>query len=145
MHARRSLILAAFALCLPLAARAQELPKANKFEAADWYQVTYYRFKPGKVAEARTLLYDHLIPTDRAAGRDVVNYDVRVGEWHHVAFFPMPEGASDLEWRINPQGERWQAELAKKMGGARQATELLDRWNALIEASKTEIVMRRRP
>ena len=145
MLPRRSLILAALAFCLPISVRAQELPKANKFEASDWYLVTYYRFKPGKAAEARDILYDHFIPTDRAAGREVANYDTRIGDWHHIAFFPMPEGAADLEWRVNPLGERFQAELAKKLGGARQATELMDKWNALIEETKTEVVMRRRP
>jgi hypothetical protein len=142
---RWALVIAALAVGTAQDLRGQELPKASKFPDADWYQVTYYRFKPGKVAEARSILYDHLIPTDKVAGRDVLNFDYRVGEWHHIAFFPLPEGAQDLTWQLNPVGERWNEELAKKLGGPREATELLSRWNDLIDETKTEVVMRRKP
>ena len=140
-----SIVLFAFALVITVTpfATAQELPKAAKYENVIWYHVGYYKFKPGKVDDALKLIYDHFVPADKAAGREVLNFDMRIGEWHHVAYFPMDDGASGLAWKFAPNQEKFQAELAKQLGGVEKALELLAKWNELVVDSKEEIVMRR--
>ena len=140
-----SMVLSAFAFVLMMThfANAQELPKAAKYENVNWYQVEYFKFKPGKADDALNIIYDHFVPADKAAGREIINFDTRIGEWHHVAYFPMEDGASGLAWKVAPKDEKWWAALAKQLGGATKALELLAKWGELVAETKSEIVMRR--
>ena len=140
-----SIVLFAFAFVLTVThlANAQELPKAAKYENVTWYPVGYFKFKPGKVDDALKIIYDHFVPADKASGREIINFDTRTGEWHHVVYFPMEDGASGLAWKVAPKGEKWWAELAKQLGGAKKAQELYAKFNELVADSKSGIVMRR--
>ena len=140
-----SIVLFAIAVVLMVTqfGNAQELPKAAKYENVTWYQVVYVKFKPGKVDDALKIIYDHFVQADKKSGREIINFDTRTGEWHHVVYFPMEDGASGLAWTVAPKGEKWWAELAKQLGGEKKAQELLAKFNELVADSKSEIVMRR--
>ena len=140
-----SIVLSAFAFVLMVThfANAQELPKAAKYENVTWYQVVYVKYKPGKVDDALKIIYDHFVPAGKASGREVINFDMRTGEWHHVVYFPMEDGASGLAWKVGPKVEKWWAELAKQVGGGKEAQDLYAKYIGLIADEKSEIVMRR--
>jgi len=140
-----SIVLSAFAFVLMVTpfANAQELPKAAKYENVTWYQVVYIKFKPVKADDALKIIYDHFVPADKASGREIINFDTRTGEWDHVVYFPMEDGASGLAWKVAPKGEKWWAELAKQLGGAKKAQDLLAKFYELVADRKSEIVMRR--
>ncbi len=140
-----SIVLSAFAFILMVThfANAQELPKAAKYENVTWYEAVYIKFKPGKADDALKIIYDHFVPADKASGRKIINFDMRIGDWHHVVYFPMEDGASGLAWKVAPKDEKWWAELAKQLGGAKKARELLAKWNELVADSRSEMVMRR--
>ena len=86
----------AFVLMVTHFANAQELPKAAKYENVTWYSVGYIKFKPGKVDDGLKIIYDHFVPADKASGREIINFDTRTGEWHHVVYFPMEDGAERI-------------------------------------------------
>ena len=136
------LVAVVFVFLVSPATVAQELPKATKYEKVTWYTVGYYKFKPGKTDDVQKLLTDYFIPADKASGRAVINFDYLTGDWHHVAYFPMDGGASGLEWRVAPNDEKWWAALAKIAGGVEKAQELNDKFNEMVEESKTEVAMR---
>ncbi len=140
-----SIVLSAFAFVLMVThfANAQELPKAAKYENVTWYQALYFKFKSGKANDALKIIYDHFVLADKASGRKFINFDMRTGEWHHVVYFPIEDGASGLAWKVAPIDEKWWAELAKHLGGAKKAQELWAKWDELVADSKSEIVMRR--
>ncbi len=133
----------AFVLMVIPFANAQELPKAAKYENVTWYQVVSIKFKPGKTGDALKIIYDHFVPADKASGRQYMNFDMRTGEWHHVVYFPMEDGASGLAWKVSPNGEKWWTELAKQLGGAKEAQDLWAKYLELVADSKSEIVMQR--
>ena len=128
-------------VALPVAV-AQELPKAAKHENVKWYTVTYVKFVTSKAEDAQKLLTDYFIPADKASGRDVINFDTKVGEWDHIAFFPIEGGVAGLEWSVAPNEEKWWSALAKLAGSAAKAQALMDQYNESIAYSKSEVVMR---
>ena len=132
-----------FGLVLSPSVLAKELPKAAKYENVTWYIVNHTKFKPGKVDEGLKIIYEHFVPTDRAIGRDVITFEPLTGDWDHMVFFPMEDGASGIGWKVTPKGEKWWAEMAKRLGGAEKAQDLWARFNELVAERKSEIVMRR--
>ena len=135
------LILIAFVIVSLPAVNAQEVPKATKYADATWYVVTYYKFKSGLADDALDLVYKYFVPADKAAGRRVIHFDVNVGEWDHVAFFPL-EGPGDLAWQIGPSYVKVLQELVKQ-GGNDKLLEI-EKFESYIAHSKSEVVMRRK-
>lgn len=140
-----ALTVLSFTLTFTTTAGAQELPKAKKLENTAWFGVLSLKFKPDKFQEGRSIVFDHLAPAGTAAGMS----DVRVlepmgGEWDMLIFFPMKNGAADLEWEVSPDDERFFAELAKREGGAAQAMEVFGRYLGSLERSNYQIMLERR-
>ena len=134
------LVMMAFvSLSLPVVA--QDLPKAAQYEEGTWYVVTYYKFKSGMTDEALDLVYKYLVPADKASGRHVIHFDIIVGEWDHVAYFPM-EGPGDLIWQTEPSYVKLVQELARQ-GGMERVQEL-DKYESYIDFSRSEVVLRRK-
>ena len=121
--------------------KAQELPQAAKYEDATWYVATYYKFKSGMADDALDLVYKYFVPADKAAGRKVIHFDVNIGEWDHIAFFPL-EGPGDLAWQTSPDYVKVLQELVKQRGI--QIIQELDKYENLIAHSRSEVVMRRK-
>jgi hypothetical protein len=140
-----SIVLSVFTFVLMVTpfANAQDLPEGTKYENVTWYTTNSVKFKPGKVDEALNIIYDHFVPAGKESGQEVISFDMRTGEWHHVVYFPMEDGASGLAWKNSPKDIEWWAELTKQLGGEKEAQDLMAQFNELIADSKSEIVMRR--
>lgn len=120
----------------------QELPKATKYNDVTWYSVTYYKFQPGKASDALKLIYDYLVPAGKAAGYQVIHFDVSVGDWDHIAFFRMDGGPGDLGWETAPIYEKFVKILSDKFGPEKLRE--LDNFDSMIARSRSEVVMRRK-
>lgn len=119
---------------------AQELPKATKYKDVTWYGVTYYKFKPGMAGDALNLVYKYFVPADKAAGRKVIHFDGAIGEWDHVAFFPLEGGPADLGWEVSPIYEKVIQNLVKQHGIDKFRE--IEEFQSMIAYSKSELVMR---
>ena len=139
MHRMAVLFVAGSVLAMAFPVIAQELPKATKFQDAEYYTARYVKFKPGKVGEAYGIIRDHFVPVDKAIGRKVIAFHLQTGEWDQVVFFPLKEGPSELEWITSPTGEKWWAAFAKQEGGAENARELWQKFLGLVAHTKEEI------
>jgi hypothetical protein len=120
---------------------AQDLPKAEKHPNAKFYTAYYIKFKPGKIDEGRKIITDYFEVAGKNSDNRAIAFNYQSGNWHHVVYFPWA-AASDLEWKMSPAGERWWAELAKHVGGAQKAKELMARWGDLVADEKWEITIR---
>jgi hypothetical protein len=104
--------------------------------------MTYYKFVASKAEDAKKLITDYFIPADKASGRDLINFDVRIGEWDHITIYPLEGGVARLEWNETPNDEKWWGSFAKLAGGAARAQALMDQFNESIAHSKSEVLMR---
>lgn len=130
----------AVVLLAPCAA-AQEMPTAEMREGANYYIVTYTKFKPGMADEARELIYNHFWPVDKTIGREVIPFDNLTGEWDHVVYFPLEDGPGELAWEMSPTNEEWMTAFIEQEGGTASAEEIQRRFSELVEESRTELVM----
>jgi hypothetical protein len=117
---------------MPLLAPAQDLPKATKLEKVTWYYSVAVRFKNGKADEARKLIQQYFVPADKAVGVEVLAFTCQSGRWDSIFFLPMRDGIADLMWKVSPGNEQWFAALAKVAGGAKQAMEVVAKWDDLV-------------
>ena len=140
-HTIYGLLVIAFVFISFPAINAQELPKATKYTDVTWYSVTYYKFKPGMADNALDLVYKYFVPADKATGRRVIHFDVAIGEWDHIAYFPLDEGPGDLAWEVSPSYEKLIQELVNKLGIEKYRELDLE---SFVAYSKSEIVMRRK-
>ncbi len=134
------LSLLVFAGMLSPALKAQELPKAKKYEGVKWYGAVYWKWKSGKAQEGRKIVHDHLLPAAKAAGLKQLHFHFTTGEWSGVRYVPLDEGPSALEWQVRPNTEKFWAELAKREGGAEKALEMIGKVREDTAHSKVEIV-----
>ncbi len=109
------LSLLVFAGMLSPALRAQELPKAKKYEGVKWYGAVYWKWKPGKAQEGSKIVHDHLLPVVKTLGLKQLHFHFSTGEWSGVRYIPLDEGPSLLEWQVSPNTEKFWAELAKQV------------------------------
>ncbi len=137
---RALLLLIPLVFCLGQAA-AQE---AQRRENVDYYIALFTKFKPGTWSEAREIIYTHFWPTDQEIGRDVIPFDVLTGEWDHVVFFRMEGGPGDLAWQRSPTDVKWDAALAKKLGGQEAMETVMAHFQSLVDTEQTVIVARPR-
>ena len=131
------LVVSVFLLVLPAAA--QELPKAEKRENTKYYQANLVKFKAGKADEAYGYIYDHFVPVDKKIGRKIISFDFQSGNWDHVVYFPLEEGPGELGWITSPTEEKWWVAFAEQEGGVEKAQEMMQKFQATIAASKSEI------
>lgn len=124
-------------------AAAQEA-EARKRADVDYYVALFTKFKPGAWAEARQIIYSHFWPTDHQIGHEVIPFDVLTGEWDHVVFFRMEGGPGDLAWQRSPTDVKWDAALARKLGGEEAMQTVMKRFQSLIDREHTVIVARPR-
>ncbi len=132
-------------LLLPADGAGEEPPSARARGDVSWYSALRIRFKPGMEIEALDLAHKHFVPADAAIGRDIINFDLQTGDWHHVVFFPLQAGPSDLNWLVSPREAEWWAAFARLEGGVERAREIFEHFEALVEAYEWELAVRRRP
>jgi len=122
-------------------ASAQE---AQRRENVDYYLALFTKFEPGAWPEAREIIYSHFWPTDHEIGHEVIPFDVLTGEWDHVVFFKMDGGPADLSWRRSPNDVKWDAALAKKLGGQEAMETVMARFQSLVDREQSVVVARPR-
>lgn len=137
MRVSLTLALALFAF----SASAQEMGAAEMREGVTYHQVTYFKFHPGKSAEALAIMRDHLLPATIASGTNVAFYETLVGDWDAVSYFEMGDDLEDLTWKTSPIEMRFRAELVRALGGLEEVGELYGRYLPLLADTHTEIVM----
>ena len=124
-------------------AQSQATLAGKPIERVAWYTVSFMKFKPGMVDEARKIIYEHFWPVDREIGREVIAFDMVTGDWDHVVFFPMPGGPSELGFQSTAWDTKWNEAYIRREGGKEKAEALQKKFGEMVLQSKTDIVMRR--
>ena len=140
----RTPLLAALFLALSATSGLGQGAQSGKpIEGVTWYTVSYTKFKPGMVDEARKIIYEHFWPVDREIGRRVIPFDYVTGEWDHVVYFPMAGGPAELAFEETPLDKRWQETFFRREGGKDKADALSKKFGEMVLHQKTELVMTR--
>jgi hypothetical protein len=143
---RTGLAAIALAALLPLAAGAQELPKAKKFTDVTWYGVLSLNFKVSKFEEGSKIIHEHFAPAGDAAGMEGIRVIQALGgEWDMLILFPLQDGPAALEWEVSPDDEKFWAALAQREGGAEKAFAVLGQYLDTLERADYQIAFERRP
>jgi len=115
--------------------------EANNDDQAQWYVVTYVKFKPGAAHEARQIISGHFWPVDPALTRNTLSFDFQVGEWDHAVYFPMNGGASQLVWMPGPMMPSWVEKFYRREGGKDNGDAICKRYSELVERCKIELAL----
>ena len=139
---RKSLLIAA-AFALPFAATPAlaDDHEGDKPELAnkDWYNIVYIDFHDGKVAEAKSLI-EAFMKVDAALGEEgPIAFAMNSGEWDMMVAFKMQEGIGSMGWKDNPRQAKWNAELARQLGGEDKAAEHWAKYLATVKRSSSDI------
>lgn len=141
MNSKLTMWIASLAvLVLPLAMAAQEEPMGQKYEDAEWYEVTRVDFHPGKTERAMEIIRDHFAPATGAAGTAWPSMVL----WHNTGDVDVTvvwkmDGPEELRWQVHPDQIKWMQALAEQLGGMEKAQELLDEYQGLIARMETDI------
>lgn len=138
------LIIAAISSALLLGSgvsMAQDTEGAVTFgDDAAYIEVTFVSYKPGKAGEAYGIIADHFAPAGMAAGLPgPVIIHFQTGPFDAAFHFRLPNGPSDLEWRISPNNAKFRAALIANEGSEEAASEVMERYNATIARTSTAI------
>jgi len=115
--------------------------EANNDDQAQWYVVTYVKFKAGAALEARQIISRHFWPVDPPLTKNTLSFDFHVGEWDHAVYFPMNGGASQLVWMPGPMMASWVEKFYRREGGKDNGDAICRRYNELVERCKVELAV----
>ncbi len=118
--------------------QAQEMT-AKKHENLQWYYVSLVKFEDGKMKDAKKIIDDYFIPTDKEAGHQppIAELDLLFSEWDQIVIFPMEEGLEALEWEMSPRNVEWMKTFQKRAGSEEKAKEIMDNFESYIKDYKT--------
>ncbi len=137
----KKLILTAAALGLvfgatPALAEHHETPELRE---VDWYRVQFIKWKSGKAARAHEII-SMFEKVDKALGwNDVIDFHMGTGGWDSIVGMKMRKGIASMGWKSNPDGEKWDAEFARQVGGEDKAKALFAEFDDCIQEQRTEI------
>lgn len=110
----------------------QEVPEPERTT----YSVEFLRFVDGKEDAWVEMREKYWIPAAEAAGLPIPTVHWMMdGEWDLMVVRELPRGLAALDAHSNPEGERWNAEFLKLVGGEDAAKALSEKNGQLIEAS----------
>jgi len=121
--------------------RFKQISDAKNDDQAQWYVVTYVKFKPGAAQEARQIISGHFWPVDSALTRNTLAFDFQLGEWDYAVYFPMNGGASQLVWMPGPMMASWVEKFYRREGGKDNGDAICKRYNELVERCKIELAL----
>ena len=119
--------------------RFKQSSEANNDDQAQWYVVTYVKFKTGAAFEARQIISGHFWPVDPALDRNTLCFDFHVGEWDRAVYFPMNGGTSQLVWMPGPMMASWVEKFYQREGGKDNRDAICKRYNELMQRYKIEL------
>lgn len=136
-----TLLAAALAMAIPTAPALADNHQAAQPELAkvDWYRVMLMKWKPGKGERAHEIIamfnkVDSALGLNR--GMDI---HMSSGSWDSIIALPMRQGIASMGWEKNPEGDKWDAEFARQVGGEDKAKAIWDEFNSLILTSERHI------
>ncbi|MFZ9396175.1 MAG: hypothetical protein ACO25F_08975 [Erythrobacter sp.] len=110
-----------------------------ELRSVNWYRLQFIKWKENKGRRAHEII-ETFEKVDAALGwNDVIDFHMGTGEWHSIVAIRMRGGIAEMGWRTNPDGEKWDAELARQLGGEDKAKALMEEFEACIEEQRTEI------
>ena len=137
----KKLLIAAAALGLGLGATPAyaDHHEAPELREVDWYRVQFIKWKEGKSGRAHEIIA-MFEKVDKALGwNDVIDFHMGTGEWDSVVAMKMRQGIASMGWKSNPDGDKWDAEFAKQVGGEDKAKALFAEFDDCIDEQRTEI------
>ena len=140
---RKSLIAAAL-LAAPIIATpayADGHGEAAEPEIADrdWFNIVYIDFHAGKTGDALDMIKE-FVATDKALGRTPpVMLRMSTGPYDVMVAFPMRQGIAAMGWKNNPEGEKWNEEFTKRIGGEEAAAAHWAKYQSMVASSTNSI------
>lgn len=105
-------------------------------EARTTYTVEFLRFEPDKAETWTEMREKYWVPAAKAAGLPVPTVHWMMdGEWDLMVIREIPRGMASFDRHGSPEGERWNEEFLKLVGGEEAAAALRGKNGQLIEAS----------
>lgn len=104
-----------------------------------WHAL-YLRFEAGQSEAALALIRTHFAPVDSVFGRRLVVLGEE-NEWDAIIFTRLVPDPSGQTWVANPVPEIWLEALAAREGGMEEALAVLHRFEALIAASESDLIV----
>ena len=136
----KKLLLTAAALGMGLTAvSAPTATTAQELREVDWYEIHFIKWKVGKGDRAHEIInmYEKV---DEALGRnDVIDFHMWTGEFNSVVAMKMKGGPGQRAFKTNPDGDAWNAEFARQVGGEDKARAIWAEFNDLILEERIEI------
>ena len=110
-----------------------------ELRSVNWYRLQFIKWKQGKSQRAHEII-EMFEKVDKALGwNDVMDFHMGTGEWNSIVAIRMRGGIAEMGWRTNPDGEKWDAEFARQVGGEDKAKALFAEFEDCIAAQRTEI------
>ena len=127
-----SSIAAASLACTAAPVNAQDEPE----EARTTCTVEFLRFAPNKAETWTEMREKYWFPAAKAAGLPVPTVHWMMdGEWDLMVIREIPRGMAPFDRHGSPEGERWNEEFLKLVGGEEATAALREKNGQLIEAS----------
>ena len=109
-------------------------------ETTPGWHALYLRFETGQTEAALALIRTHFAPIDSTFGRRLVVLG-EAAEWDAIIFTRLVADPSGETWVTNPVPEIWLEALAAQEGGMDGALRVLQRFDAFIDASETDLLI----
>ena len=112
---------------------------APELRSVNWYRLQFIKWKEDKSRRAHEII-EMFEKVDKALGwNDVIDFHMGTGEWDSIVAIRMRGGIAEMGWRTNPDGEKWDAEFARQVGGEEKAKALFAEFEGCIDQQRTEI------
>ena len=137
----KKLMLAAAALGLGLSAAPAYADNhaTPELREVDWYRIQFIKWKEGKGGRAHEII-QMFEKVDKALGyNDVIDFHMGTGEWDSVVAMKMRHGIASMGWKTNPDGDKWDKEFARQVGGEDKAKALFAEFDECILEQETQI------
>lgn len=107
---------------------------------ADWYNVIFLKFKPGKRGRAEEIQEKYYAPAGEAANLPKsIMLHMNTGEWDMIRIGPMEYGPASIGWANSAAGRRWRAEFERIAGGREQANAIDEEFASLLAVRRRDV------
>jgi hypothetical protein len=112
-------------------------PRAEEYlYPGGWYEALYTKFKPICARRALEITHDHFLVVDMKAGRHVIAFDFRTGDWDQIVYFPVVFTEDGYEHALLKE---WWETFAAQEGGKEQADAIFAEYLDCMVKSKREV------
>lgn len=118
-----------------------DISKSQKRQGAKYYMAIFFDYKEGKTSQAMNFIRANFLPVDKKVGREVIVFNPITGPWDEIAFFPLSQGPSDLEWEISPTDAKWNTVFIEQTGSQEKVAQLWREYRTLVNKTKKMLVI----